>query len=62
MKGFKKLYLELIYPYSLRPLPKDRRSEEQIFSEREKERVNGKNQTKFQQLKLSLGNSSRSYR
>lgn len=54
MQGFERLYLELIYLYSLRPLPrplpKDRGSEEQIFRDREKERANGKNQTKLQKL------------
>ena len=50
MQGFERLYLELIYLYSLRPLFKDRGSEEQIFRDREKERANGQNQTKFQKL------------
>ena len=61
MQGFERLYLELIYLYSLRPLPKDRGSEEQIFRDREKESANGKNQTKFQKLQASLRKSFRSY-
>jgi hypothetical protein len=36
-------------------------SEEQIFRDREKERANGKNQTKFHKLKTSLGKNFRSY-